>query len=208
MREHGCGVVVGALVGCGPDAGEGGQQACAQHLFAQTGDGPGLAGVQDADVTAAEDQGRHGGGALDALEGGVGEVGHDQGSGTGAQGRAVRGPRDQVCAFDTALLQQERGLDDTGVRSGRRRPDGVGRVRGLVDEHSPGGGIPLLVAHDPPMDLVGLERGEQAGVELDLAQDGEERGRCAAARAGAAGDEEVLAAGEVDQPIAEFGSDA
>ncbi|GGS80258.1 hypothetical protein GCM10010286_00930 [Streptomyces toxytricini] len=81
-------------------------------------------------------------------------------------------------------------------------------MRGLVDEHSPGGGIPLLVAHDPPMDLVGLERGEQAGVELDLAQDGEERGRCAAARAGAAGDEEVLAAGEVDQPIAEFGSDA
>ncbi|GLX36875.1 hypothetical protein Sros01_29480 [Streptomyces roseochromogenus] len=52
----------------------------------------------------------------------MGDAGHDQGSGTGAQVCAVRGSRDQVCAFDTALLQQERGLDDTGVRSGRRRP--------------------------------------------------------------------------------------
>src|SRR5690606_29019517 len=67
---------------------------------------------------------------------------------------------------------------------------------------------PVLVAHDPRMDLVRLEGCEQAGVELDLAQGGEVGGRCAAARAGAAGDEEVLAAGEGDQPVAEFGSHA
>src|SRR5690606_40169509 len=38
VREHGRGVVVGALVSCCPDAGEGGQQVLAQHLFAQFGD--------------------------------------------------------------------------------------------------------------------------------------------------------------------------
>ena len=84
--------------------------------------------------------------ASQGLRGGRGgEVVEDELGGGGAQPVPVAGAAGELGGLDAGFLQHQGGVGPGGGGGGRRGPAGVGGVRALVGQDSPGGGVAVAV---------------------------------------------------------------
>ncbi|MCC9738519.1 hypothetical protein [Streptomyces sp. MNU89] len=209
MLQHRLSVLVPGGVGGGPDGCEGFQQVGAEDAGDRVLQGCGLVRVEDSGVPAGEEEPGCHGGLPPVGEGLAGEVLQDQGGDGGSQVAAVSGAAAEVGAFGAGFLQDGPGrVQGRAAQRGRGDPPAVRGVRGLVGEGAPGGRVAVLVPGPQGVDGGRAQRGEEGGVDLQLGCGGVEGGRGAGAGADLAGDEDVLASGELRQALAQGGGDA
>ena len=107
----------------------------------------------------------------------------------------VTGAAGELGGLDAGFLEDQGRLGPGGGVGWGRGPAGVGGVRGLVGQDSPGGGVPVAVGGAGGVGGAGVDA-EAVAVQLDAGQGRDEASGGALAGAGGAGDDQVVAAGD------------